>query len=163
MGQHDFVGQSEFLLRAGLPYAGGGGGSFEWSEERARAIEAALSRLGPLPGARIIRELEELILQRGGGKEREQRLDAVEDWLRSQLPAWQSEAVGEGELVEVFNEGLSAGANGLKAALEVVDLLRAGESYQLMIAEQLLDQMDDCFQVARQRLLESEPYEDDEP
>ncbi|MFN8609063.1 MAG: hypothetical protein U0931_16125 [Vulcanimicrobiota bacterium] len=139
--------------------------SFQSAEERERAIEAAMRRLGERNQARVSHHLAELIRQ---GCTPDQ-LDQTESWLRQQLSGWRSQvSLPEGEspeqiedrqLAETFNLALSQACDGLNLALELVEMLRTGEAVP-SLAEALLSQVNDHFQQARQFLLASEPYID---
>ena len=136
------------------------GAAFEWSDERARAIEAALQRQGPRPAAQVCGLLGRMIRE---GR-REDQLDQIEDWLHSQLEAWQGpvqpadECQESHDEAESFNSALAHGSDGLNLALEVVALLRQGhEPEQMILAERLLGQVNEYFQNARQALLAAEP------
>ncbi|MBS2036587.1 hypothetical protein JST97_16460 [bacterium] len=139
--------------------------SFQSAEERERAIEAAMRRLGERNEPRVTRQLAEMI-QQGCSLE---QLDELEVWLRQQLVGWQKrvslpegespEAKEDRELAETFNLATSLACDGLNLALELVGMLRQGTPAQ-SLAEALLAQVNDSLQQARQFLLASEPYID---
>ncbi len=139
--------------------------SFQSAEERERAIEAAMRRLGERNEARVSSQLGEMIRQGCSP----QQVDEMEAWLRQQLAAWQKrvelpegnspEAQEDRELAETFNLALSQACDGLNLALELVEMLRSGGAAP-SLAEALLSQVNDYFQQARQFLLASEPYLD---
>ena len=136
--------------------------SFEWSEDRARAIEAAMRRMGERNEARVNHQLGQYL--REGCQP--QQLDEMEEWLRQQLSAWQErvalpEDEVDRELAEPFNLALSQAQDGLNLALELVQMLREGTA-QPALFEALLSQVNDYFQQARQFLAGSEPYEEEE-
>lgn len=117
--------------------------------------------MGDAPAARILGLFKQAMTV-PESKERSSLLDAIEAWVYEQLPRWEDQPFTEGEMSESFNESLSAGADGLHLALEVVELLRVSDANQLVLIEQLLGQVNDYFQTARQCLLEAEPYPDEE-
>lgn len=139
--------------------------SFQSTEERERAIEAAMRRLGERNEARVSQQMGEMI--REGCTP--QQLDEMEAWLRQQLAGWRKrvdlpegdtpEAQEDRELAETFNLALSQACDGLNLALELVEMLRSGSAAP-SLAEALLGQVNDYFQQARQFLLASEPYID---
>ena len=145
------------------------GTDFQWSEERAHAIDQALLRLGQHPSSRVCGLLKDLLENRHA-PDFEQRLGSVEAWLLAQLPHWQKpvrarppgedpavDPSEEAELVSSFNDSLSSASGGISLALEVVGILRSGESHQLPLAEALVRQVNDLFVTARKELLAAEP------
>jgi hypothetical protein len=137
----------QLLHEAAVPEELGEAGKFEWSQDRAVALEAALSRIGASPGARICTVLSQLL----DGNPAPERLDEVEVWLHAQLPAWQ----GAVEDAPDFNQSLSSASDGLHLALEVVALAR--DPAQQPMARNLLAHVEQYFQAARKSLLEAEP------
>lgn len=139
--------------------------SFQSAEERERAIEAAMRRLGERNEPQVSRQLA-MMIEEGCSSE---QLDEVEGWLREQLSGWQTrvtlpegdspEAQEDREIAETFNLALSQACDGLNLALELVEMLRSGQTTP-SLAQALLSQVNDHLQQARQFLLASEPYID---
>lgn len=119
---------------------------FEYSSDRARALDRALGRLQAVarpPFVTYLRKLVDLPV-----RERTAALDGAEAWLASQLAFWKTGPV-EGPEAERFTEGVSSGADALGLGLEVVALLRGGDT---TLVEPLLEQIEGFLTRAREAL-----------
>lgn len=121
---------------------------FEYSVDRARALDRALGRQQVVtrpPFVSYLRKLVDLPV-----RERTAALDGAEAWLASQLAYWKTGPV-EGPESERFASGVSAGADALGLGLEVVTLLRGGDT---TLVEPLLEQIEGFLTQAREALAE---------
>ncbi len=123
--------------------------AFEYATERALALDRALGKLMAVTRPPFVTYLRKLVDMPVPA--RTAALDGAEAWLSTQLTHWNPGPV-MGDEAERFSEGVSAGSDALGLGLEIVALLRGGDT---MLVEPLLEQVETLLTRARDCLSEA--------